>query len=231
MNRQPAGAPTGGQFAATARTEPALDLDLPAVAMDATAARDMHEVKLDRAMHLLDRQRDTPGATAHDGGYATAEADIALRVAMPQITADANTADLALELVRLRRAQPAFTAPTAPLSDEQVTGLARYALDRSAAAHQDAETMFAEYHARALANPSGPDAADDIPAAFHHAKGTCESYAQSYAELILGDVQHPQAPAAGVRLVSALTRGVRDVEWLQEYAWNPMYPPIPGVGD
>lgn len=228
MNRHPAGAPTGGQFAASARTEPALDL--PAIAMTAAAAADMHTTKLDRAVHLLDRHWEQPAA-AHDTGYATAEADIALRIAMPQIADDANATDLALELVRLRRAQAGFTAPTAPLPDDQVSTLARYALGRATAAHQVAQTLFADYHARAMANPSADDTGDEIPTAFDHAKGARESYARSYAELVLGGVQHEQAARVGERLVTALTRGVDDLDELQEHAWDPTYPPIPGVDD
>lgn len=228
MKRHPAGAPSGGQFAPTARTEPALDL--PTVALDAAAARDLHATKLDRALHLLDRTWQHPRSVAHDTGLATAEADIALRVAMPQITADADTTDLALELARMRRAQPGFTAPTSPLTDTQVAALARYSLDRAVTAQTSAQTLFDEYHTRAVADPSAPDG-DDIPEAFDHARGTRDSYAQSYAELVLGAAQHPQAAPAAERLITALTRGVVNGDELQEHTWDPMYPPIPGVDD
>lgn len=229
MNRQPAGTPGGGQFAPTTRTEPALEL--PAVAMHADAVRTMHETKLDRAAHLLTRAWESnTGAAAHDAGYAAAEADIALRAAMPQIAADADTTDLALQLVRMRTAQPGFTAPTAPLSNEQVSALARYALARAAASHHGAQALFRGYLEQAMADPSAPDSGE-VPAAFDHAKGATESYAQSYAELTLGDVHHDQAPGVAERLVTALARDVDDVDQLQEHAWDPMYPPIPGVDD
>lgn len=129
--RQPAGVPTGGQFAAAVRPEPALNL--PTVALDAAAVHDLHQAKLDQAVHLLAREWESNPAAAHDRGYLTADADIALRVAMPQITTD--TTDLALEFVRMRAAQPGFTAPTGALTDEQVAALAEYALNQALTTH------------------------------------------------------------------------------------------------
>lgn len=78
-----------------------------------------------------------------------------------------------------------------------------------------------------MANPSGPDD-DELPAAFSHATGARESYAQSYSELVLGAAHHPQAAPTAERLLTALSRGVTDREELQEHAWDPMYPPVPG---